>query len=388
MRVLKGKMMEKIIAVGKTILGFIEGLPLTDLLVGVVVPIMAAWISFYLAERAIKKKENNRLYIQIELIRKELQHNNDELSNFVSCVEEKKKLEKSLEFPLIFMKDFLISILDELQEIKDNYMHSGKFLWEKPVQAYIIAQKLDDLEKKIKELESQYYADELLDGKRKEKLSKLIEEKEEYIKSSKELKDRDIYKEFSLLQMKLEKLMVGDVFGKIDREENNFILAKYIYEKVKAFNEKKDKTNEDVLSLYKDLVIFEISSDVVKEEHFAQEQFDLYYRAFEKAEGIQQKLYDLCENYYKWIVLKKVIQNHEFSFENKRWNENSADFVVINDRDTYILTVELYERLEETSGLDNNCEEKYEYCQKCCEEINVVMVKLGQHEEKLRKKCK
>lgn len=381
-------MMEKIIELGKTILGFVEGLPLTDLLVGVVVPIMAAWISFYLAERAIKKKENNRLYIQIELIRKELQHNNDELSDFVSCVDEKNKLEKSLEFPLIFMKDFLINILDELQQIKNNYMHSGEFLLEKPVQAYIIAQKLDDLEKEIKELESQYYADEFLDGKRKEKLLKLLENKEENNKNIKELKDRDIYKEFSLLQIKLEKLMVGDVFGKIDREENNFILAKYIYEKVKAFNEKKDKTKEDVLSLYKDLVIFEISSDIVKEEHFDQEQFDLYYRAFEKPEGIQQKLYDLCENYYKRIVLKKVIENHEFSFENKRWNENSADFVVINDRDTYILTAELYERLAETLVLDNNCEEKYEYCKKRCEEINAVIAKLGQHEEKLKKKCK
>ena len=33
-----------------------------------VVPIAAAWISYYLAERAISKKENSRLYIQIELI--------------------------------------------------------------------------------------------------------------------------------------------------------------------------------------------------------------------------------------------------------------------------------------------------------------------------------
>lgn len=56
---------------------FIEGavkvtdaIPLTEILVGVVVPIMAAWISYYLAERAIRKKENNRLYIQMGLIKK------------------------------------------------------------------------------------------------------------------------------------------------------------------------------------------------------------------------------------------------------------------------------------------------------------------------------
>ena len=59
-------MLEQIISIGETILNFIDKLPLTDILVGVVVPIMAAWISYYLAERAIRKKENNRLYIQVE----------------------------------------------------------------------------------------------------------------------------------------------------------------------------------------------------------------------------------------------------------------------------------------------------------------------------------
>ena len=47
-------MLEKIISIGETILNFIDKLPLTDILVGVVVPIMAAWISYYLAERAIR----------------------------------------------------------------------------------------------------------------------------------------------------------------------------------------------------------------------------------------------------------------------------------------------------------------------------------------------
>ena len=38
-------------------LNFIKNLPLTDLLVGIVVPIVAAWISYYLDERAIQKKK-------------------------------------------------------------------------------------------------------------------------------------------------------------------------------------------------------------------------------------------------------------------------------------------------------------------------------------------
>lgn len=62
----------EVISLGEIVLDFIKDLPLTDLLVGVVVPIVAAWISYYLAEKTIRKKENNRLYVQTELLRKEL----------------------------------------------------------------------------------------------------------------------------------------------------------------------------------------------------------------------------------------------------------------------------------------------------------------------------
>lgn len=58
-------------------MNLVKSLPLNNLLVGVVVPIAAAWISYYLAERAISKKENSRLYIQIELIKRELKINDD-----------------------------------------------------------------------------------------------------------------------------------------------------------------------------------------------------------------------------------------------------------------------------------------------------------------------
>lgn len=46
-------------------MNLVKSLPLNNLLVGVVVPIAAAWISYYLAERAISKKENSRLYLPV-----------------------------------------------------------------------------------------------------------------------------------------------------------------------------------------------------------------------------------------------------------------------------------------------------------------------------------
>lgn len=84
----------------------------------------------FLADRALRKKENNKLYIQIELIRRELKNNDEQLSSFIDSFMRKKDLDKALEFPLMFMKSFLIDMLDELQVIKESYMRSGPYLVE------------------------------------------------------------------------------------------------------------------------------------------------------------------------------------------------------------------------------------------------------------------
>lgn len=100
-----------------TFLDFIDKLPLSELLVGVIVPILAAWISYALAERATRRKEYNRLFIQIELVKKELLKNNDSILNFTSKYEEKVILKKELEFPLAFCKELLVEVLNKLEKV-------------------------------------------------------------------------------------------------------------------------------------------------------------------------------------------------------------------------------------------------------------------------------
>ena len=59
----------------------------------------------------------------MEYIKQNTRRANDEtLNRYIDSVDEMNKMEKALEFPLIFMKHFLISILDSLQKIKSNYM--------------------------------------------------------------------------------------------------------------------------------------------------------------------------------------------------------------------------------------------------------------------------
>ena len=377
--------MENLICIKDSVLKFLAELPLTDILVGVVVPIVAAWISYYLAERAIRKKENNRLYIQVELIRKELNANDRILAEFISSVEEMHKAEKALEFPLIFMQNFLTEILNRLQNIKSNYMHSRQFIFEKPAKQYILAQRINALEQTITEKECQYYSDEYLDQKRKEQLSKLVEENEQLIKEFNEAKDIDIYKEFVELQKQLENLMVGDVFDKIEEREENFLLAKYIYNRIKTFNEKNSKNKEDVLELYNDLVIFNISDDIIQNDCFDYDEFQIFCNTSKKVNDSQAQLYKLCGEYYRWIALKKHIANCILVFDDKRWKENSADFVIINDREVYISLTELYEKLN--ISMEDDIEERYEACVTYRNEIQNIIMRLNQLEVKIERKC-
>lgn len=109
-------------------------------------------------------------------------------------------------------------------------------------------------------------------------------------------------------------------------------------------------------------------------------------RPLKNTEGIQAQLYELCEKYYKWLALKERVANYEFNFIDKRWHENCADFVIINDRNLYVSLVELYEIL--TDDKENSYEEKYKYCVMCHDEIQEIIKKLDRHELKIKKKCK
>ena len=378
----------KEISNSKTENSFLNEFPIKDLLIGAVVPLMAAWISYFLAERAIKKKEDNRLYIQIELIKRELNANDEELCKYCSYVERKNEMEKAIEIPLIFMKGFLISVLDRLDVIKKDYIRNGEFIFEKPTKAYVLAQKISDLQDDINELETEGYSDNFLEEKRKEKLYIMQEEKEQYTQEFNEINDRDIYVEFLRVQKELEKLMVGEVFGdEVKVTSINYEISKYIYNRIKLFNEKINKTKEDVIDLYDDLVIFNIDLEVGPNGEFEQEEYDLFYGSMKCSnDDIKRELYKICEVYYKWIAYNRKIDNYKFDFTLSRWNEIASDFVIINDRELYILLTEFYEELSKYQDMESK--KIHEYCMEYHTKIENIITKLSKHETKLGKKCK
>lgn len=375
-------------------LDFINKLPLTELLVGVVVPILAAWISYALAERATRRKEFNRLFIQIELVKKELLENNGSILNFTSEYEEKVILNKELEFPLAFCKELLVEVLNKLEKVKTDYFYfDNDKLYEKPNCLYILAQKIESINSAIETEELRFYDDEYLEAKQIHIVSKLKDEREQYIIELKKNQDRDIYKEFIHIQSFIERNSFENLFAKNDISENNFEILKYIYNSIKDFNTKENKDKSDVALLYEKLVLFKISSDVVQEGQFDQDTFDLYYKGFEKTDGFEGRLYDICEKYYKLVATDSFIEKYIFNINSQKWKDNSTELVLLSDSDLYISISELYEKVNKLDDKfiemkNDNLQNFYTYSKSITHTILEIISKLEKHQSKIAKWCK
>ncbi len=372
----------------------IDKLPLTDLLIGVVIPIVAAWISYTLANRATKRKEFNKLFIQIELIEKELLKNQIIIQDFISKYEEKYRFQKALEIPIYSFKSLLIEVLDKLNIIKGDYFYfDKKHLFEKPNLCYIIAQKIEDIDLKIRELESSGYGDIYLEDKRKDKLLNLYNQKEDYIAKLKENNDRNIYNEFNEIQSFIESNSYGkEFFNKNDMRDENYVILRFIFNTIKGFNDKPNKVIADVSDLYQKLLIFEVSSDIIVDDQFNQDNFDIH-KLSAKSDGLEKSLYDTYEKYYKLVCIDKSVANYIFDLLNRKWQDNNSDIVLISDSKLYIEISDLYEaqikfQNDYNEKLNYKVQEFYIQSKKINEAISSVVEKLEKHKSKIKKWCR
>lgn len=303
-------------------------------------------------------------------------------------------LKKELEFPLTFCKELLVEVLNKLEKVKTEYFYfDNKMLHEKPNCLYILAQNIESINSAIETEELKFYEDEYLEAKQINAVSKLKDEREQYIIELKKNQERDIYKEFIHIQSFIERNSFENLFEKSDITEENFKILKYIYNEIKDFNTKENKDKSDVALLYEKLVLFKISSDVLQEGQFDQDTFDLYYKSFEKYEGLEKQLYDICEKYYKLIATDSFIEKYEFNMDSQKWNNNSTELVLLSDSDLYISISELYEKVNKledsfVEAKSDNLQEFYIYSKNIINTILEIDSKLRKHQDKMKKWCK
>lgn len=326
---------------------WLEKLPWSTIVIGIVVPITSAYISYNLAESSIRRKENNRLNVYIEFVKNELKSNALEFSELVSLKREKDSVEKELGFPVVFAKNLMIDVLDDLSKIKTDYFQFrfGDKIFDKPNILYILGRKIEDVENKIDEEQFKTYDNELLRNESLATLAKLEKEKENLLREFQNNSTRTVYKEFESIYKRLYETTNNGKLLEIDKDSLSLKAARKIYDLLANFAVNPVKEQKDVINLYDQIPLFSFDDDIVLSEKFEQDEFDLYYKhGFTTKHSDTDLLFLICEKYYKLKRLTNRISSCGFKWSNSKWDKYSDELVMINNKDLYLELNELVDK--------------------------------------------
>ena len=101
----------------------------------------------------------------------------------------------------------------------------------------------------------------------------------------------------------------------------------------------------------------------------------------------------MCEKYYKLVATDSFIEKYEFNMTSQKWDDNSAELVLLSDSDLYISVSELYEeanKLEDSfvEAKRDNLQGFYNYSKSISRTILEIISKLEKHQSKIAKWCK
>jgi len=319
------------------LMNWLKTLPWSTIVVGIIVPFTSAYISYNLAESSIRRKENNRLNVYIEFVKKEIKSNQLGFTELINLKREKDSTKAKLEFPVIFAKDLLIDILDGLEKIKLNYFRFGDKLFEKPFILHILAQKIKDIEEQIDDESLKTYENEILRKEWLVNLANLEKEKEKLLKEFKKNHDRTVYKELESIYNNIDKATNNGKLLEVEGESSQLVVARQIFNILKGFVNIQDKTEKDVIALFDEIPLFSFDDGIVLSEDFDQEEFDLHYRhGFSNNYHNDDSIFLVCENYYKLQRLTTSISNYELTWSNNKWQKYIDELVMINDKELYL----------------------------------------------------
>lgn len=364
--------------------------PVTQLIVGVVIPIIVAILSFLLVNLSLRKKESNKLYIQIELVRRELKSNLDLILRFLDLNTEYMKLKKQFLLKLPFSQDVLYNVLLKLKKISKDYIHFSGIIGEKPTCLAVNTQRIEALDREIAENEEKYYENTILEQKKQMKIANLQEQKELLVVEIKNNINRNIYKEFNGIQKYIQNSLMDGFIEKYNENDSRIIGLIYIYNTIKKFNELISPTKEDIAKLYKDLFIFEIDEDIIN--NFDEDEFDMFY----EIDNVDHPMYYICKDFFKLLIAEEKINQFSFECFSSKWKAFSDDLVMLNESSLYISIINFYEKYEmfAQDGHDNKVisDLEAEALDKKCKEfvilINTIEDELNKKQKKIKKWCK
>lgn len=363
------------------VINWILQLPWIDIASGIIIPIIVVIMATTLTNRNTVRKESNMLYIQIDILKKEILKNKKELDIFIELYEKYKESKELILLSKVpYSSEIIIEIFGELERIRNDYFYFDGYMYTSPSCISILDNDIKKIDEKIDEevnIQNEMSSYGLLKNPDENKTKSIL--LREKLKKTEELKQslkRNFFKEIKTIKYNIEQSGIL-VFCNNDEEE---ILKKEInklYNDISEFVNINDECKERASKFYEKVFIEieDFDDELFKEYYNNQYKDHIYYKTWRK--------------YYYYKKNKDTLFDNELDISVSNWNQLSNDMVLLKDRELYLLIKNFYENtLIKCKQDEEQVKLKYDCCSIAQEESVTIIEKLDKHEKKLKKLCR
>lgn len=331
---------------------FLKTIDVGTLITGIIVPIITAILAYTLVESANRRKEKNRLLIELYWIQKEIEENKVQFDEFIIDNMRWEKAHENLKYPSILDRNLLINLLEKIDAIHQDYPiifgvcpggeHSVKLIE--------LHGKYEKNEKYMSDLNEDFgsYAD--MPPQKKKDFDKLKIEQADLVRQieAKIRPGETIFEKLDMLSYYLESQKKNDVISKNknENEDNAVECLDYFRDALKDYKKISSPTLLDAANTLKKLYVDSSKIDVFQDVS-DQDELCLETRKIcvENCSEQERTIIGIYENYILWKKLDSKIKNFEYHIIDVKWKKFQDDLVLINNRETYFKIAELYDRM-------------------------------------------
>lgn len=321
-----------------------------DLVTGVIVPIIAAVLAYYLAEGASRRKENNRLVIELYWIRKEIERNKQQFDKYITSIGKRREVREVLKYPFVPYDDLIVNIMEKIEKIHQEHPIFNDFFLcgEHSIEMVKLSQKYELTEKNILELEEDFESYPEMPEQKKKELGELRIEQNELKRKIEDRigNDDSIFAKLHSLHYYIEKQKIGSDIPSIEEENEVAKCLNYFRTVLKEYTEINLPTLDDALTALKKLIVYssriEVFEDVSDLDELQMETRKIH---LNKCSTQEAKIINMFQNYISLKKLNNEIDNFEFDIVDSKWGKFQDDLVLINNRNIYFKISNLYDKM-------------------------------------------
>lgn len=356
--------------------GFFEGINIWGLIADVIIPVITVILAYRLTESANRRKESNRLSIELYWVRKEIEENKAQFKKFIVDYREKERAEEVLKYPFALYHDLLIHVMEKIDKICQEHPVRGDILLcsAHSIEFGKLLNKYEMNERAILELEEEFKDYPEIPEQKKKELEELRIERaglKREIEYRNEPGD-SIFEKLDELYYYLEKQKIGEDIPAIEDESDTAKCLNYFRSVLKKYMKKRSHTSLGAASVVKKMIVYSSHINVFEDVSVLDDFYrDRRENLLEKCNALEKTVIKMYENYVLRKRLISEITDLEFYISDAKWKKFQDDLVLINDRKLYFEINALYDQMINTS--------------KDIKEVELVMLHIEKVLDKFRK---